>query len=68
MRVLKKRVLKKTFEHKRDEVTAVCKRLYSEELHNLFPSLDIIQVIQSLSMRKAEHMARMGGGENAYRV
>jgi len=44
--VLKKRELRKIFEHKRDQVTAHCRALYSEELRDLFPKPDIIRVIK----------------------
>jgi hypothetical protein len=44
--VLKKRKLRKIYEHKRDQVTAECRALYSEELRKLFPKSDIIRVIK----------------------
>jgi hypothetical protein len=41
------------------------RRLHSEELRNLYSSLNIIRVIKSRSMRWAEHVARVGK-RNAY--
>jgi hypothetical protein len=38
------------------------------ELHNLHPSTDDIRQIKSRRMRWAGHVARMGEGENVYRV
>jgi hypothetical protein len=38
-------VLRRTFGHKRDEVTGEWRKLYNEELHNLYTSSNIVQVI-----------------------
>jgi hypothetical protein len=40
--------------------------LYSEELHNLYSSPDIIRHIISRRMRWAGYVARMGEGTNVY--
>jgi hypothetical protein len=61
LRVLKKRTLRKIFEHKRDQVKSNCRTLYSEELHNLFPSPDIIRVIKSRKIRYRGRVKRMWG-------
>jgi hypothetical protein len=53
------RVLRRIFGHKRDEVTGEWKKLYNEELHNLYSSPDIIRQINTRRMRWAEHVARM---------
>jgi stalled ribosome rescue protein Dom34 len=37
------RVLRKTFEHKTDEITGEWRRLHSEELHDLYFSTNIIK-------------------------
>jgi hypothetical protein len=44
------------------------RKLHSGELHNLYPSPDIIRQIKSRRMRWAGHVTRMGEGRNVYRV
>jgi hypothetical protein len=60
--------LRRIFGPKRDEVTGQCRKLHSGELHNLYPSPDIIRQIKSRRMRWAGHVARMGERRNVYRV
>jgi transcription termination factor 2 len=48
-------------------VTGVWRKLYNEELHNLYSS-SIIRIIKSRRMRWAGHMARMGEKRNVYRL
>jgi hypothetical protein len=48
---------------KRDEVTAVWRKLHNEELHDVYSSPTIVRVIKSRRMGWAEHVARMGKGE-----
>jgi hypothetical protein len=55
-------MLRKIFGYKRDEVTGEWRRLYSEELYDLYFSPNIIRMIKSRRMRGAEHVARIGGG------
>jgi hypothetical protein len=43
--------LRKIFGPKRDEVTAEWRKLYNEELNDLFSSPNIIQVTKSRRMR-----------------
>jgi hypothetical protein len=43
-------------------------KLYNEGLHNLYSSPNIIKIIKSRRMRRAEHVARMGEKKNAYEV
>jgi hypothetical protein len=66
--VFENRVLRRIFGPKRDEITEECGKLHSGELHNLYPSPDIIRQIKSSRMRWAGHAARMGEGRNVYRV
>jgi hypothetical protein len=48
-----------------DEVTGEWRKLYNEELHNLYSSPDIITQIISRKMRWVLHVARMGLGEKS---
>jgi hypothetical protein len=68
LRVFENRVLRGIFGPKRDEVTGDWRKLLSGELHNLYPSPDIIRQIKSRRMRWAGHVARMGEGRNVWRV
>jgi hypothetical protein len=62
------RVLRRIFGLKRGEVTGEWRKLHNGELHNLYPSSDVITQNKSRRMRWAGHVARMGGGRNLYRV
>jgi hypothetical protein len=44
------------------------RRLYYEELHNLYASPNIIRVIILRRLRWAGHVARMGEMRNAYKI
>jgi hypothetical protein len=55
------------FGPKRDEVTAVWRKLNIEELNDLYSSPIIVRVIKSRRMRWAGHVARMGDGRGVYR-
>jgi hypothetical protein len=58
--VFENRVLTRTFRPKRDEVTGGWRKLYNEELHNLYSSPSTIRIIKSMRMRWVGHEARMG--------
>jgi hypothetical protein len=62
------RVLRRIFEPKRDEVTGEWKRLNNEELHDLYFSPNILQVIKSRRIRWAGHVAYIGENRGVYRV
>jgi hypothetical protein len=66
--VFENRVLRRIFGPKRDGATGEWRRLYNEELPDLYSSPNIIQVIKSRRMRWARHVARMGEKRGAYRI
>jgi hypothetical protein len=51
LRVFENRVLRRIFGPKRDEVMGEWRKLYNEELHNLYSSPYIIRMIKSRRMR-----------------
>jgi hypothetical protein len=53
-------MLKKIFEPKMEEVTGGWRKLYEEELHNLYSS-HIFRLTRMRGMRWAGRVARMGG-------
>jgi len=68
LRVFEKRVLRRIFGPKREELAGGCRGLQNEELHNLYGSLNIIRVIKSRRMRWAGHVARVGEMRNSYKL
>jgi hypothetical protein len=66
--VFENRVLRRIFGPKRDEVMGEWRKLYNEELHNLYSSPDIIRQIKSRQMRWAGRVARMGEERKVYKV
>jgi len=68
LRVFENRVLRRIFGPRRDEVTAEWRRLYNEELNDLYTSPNIVRVIKSRRMRWAGHVARMGEARGVYRI
>jgi hypothetical protein len=65
--VLEDRALRRLFGPKWDQVTGEWRRLYNEEFNDVYLSLNIIRVIKSRRMRRAEHVACMGEIRDAYR-
>ena len=53
-------MLRRIFGPKRDEVTGEWRKLYNEELNDLYCSPNILRVIQSRRLRWAGHVARVG--------
>jgi hypothetical protein len=68
LRVFEKRVLRKIFGPKRDEVTREWREIHNEKLHGLYFTRDIVRVIKSGRMRWGEHVACIGERRGAYRV
>jgi hypothetical protein len=60
LRVFKKRVLRRVFGPKRDEVTGEWRKLHNEELNDLYSLPNMVRVVKSRRMRWAGHVARMG--------
>jgi hypothetical protein len=59
LKVFENRVLGRIFGSRRDEVTGDWRKLHND-LHNLYCSPNIIIMIKSRRMNRAEHVARMG--------
>jgi hypothetical protein len=68
LRVFERRVLRRIFGPKRDEVTGDWRRLHNEELNGRYSSPSIVRVMKSIRMRLAGHVARMEEGRGVYRV
>ena len=67
LRVFENRVLRRVFGPKRDKVTGEWRKLYNEELSDLYSLTNIARVVKS-RMRWAEHMARIVEGRGVHRV
>ena len=65
--VFEKRVLRRIFRPKRDEVTEEWRKLHNEELNDLYSLTNIVRMIKSRRMRWAGHVARMGEMKAVYR-
>jgi hypothetical protein len=52
------------FGHKRDEVTKEQGKIHNEELHDLFSSPIIVQLIKARRIRNAVHVGRAGEGRS----
>ena len=61
-------VLRRIFRPRRDEETWELRKLYNEELHDLYSSPNIVQVIKSRRTRWAGHVARVGEKREVYRI
>jgi len=62
------RVLRRIFGPKREEVTWEWRKLHNEEFNDLYPSPNIVWVIKSRRMRRAEHLVHLGERIGLYRV
>jgi hypothetical protein len=63
--VFEKRVLRRIFGSKRDEVTGGCRKPHNEELLNLYSASNTIRMIKSRKIRWAGHVAGTGEEKNA---
>ena len=63
-----KRVLRRTFGPRGDEVTGEWSKLQNVKLNELYCSPNIVRVIKSRRMRWAGHVALMGERRSVYRV
>jgi hypothetical protein len=60
-------LLRRIFGPKREE-DGSWRKLHNNELHSLYPSLNIVRVFKSKRMRWAGRMARMWEGIGVYRI
>jgi hypothetical protein len=67
LRVFKKRVLRRIFRPKKDEVSGDWRKLHNEHLHTLY-SLNNIKAIKSRRTRCGTHVACMGRGKKCKKM
>jgi hypothetical protein len=60
LRVFEKRVLRRIFGPKRDEVTKVWRKVHNKEIHNFYSLPSKIRMINSGKVRCAEHVEGIG--------
>jgi hypothetical protein len=63
LRVFENRVPRRIFGPKRDEMTGGWRKLYNEELRNLYSSPSKIRMVKSWRMRWEMHVAQLGTRE-----
>ena len=68
LRVTENSVLRKVFGTKRDEVTGKWRKLYKEELRDLYSLLNIVRVVKSRRMSWAGNVARIVERRGVHRV
>jgi len=66
--VCEKRVLRRIFGPKRDEVKGELRKQHNEELNDLYFTPDIIRIMKSRIMRWAGYVVRVGDRRVAYSV
>jgi hypothetical protein len=68
LRVFDNRVVRRILGPKRNKVTKGWRKLYNEELRNLYSSPSIMRMIKTRRMGWVGHVARMGVKKNTYRL
>ena len=68
LRLFENKVLRRIFGPRSDEVTGEWRRLYNEELNDLYSSPNIVRVIKSRRMRWVGYVARISEERGVYRV
>jgi hypothetical protein len=68
LKVYENMVLRRILGPTRNEIMGEWRRLPNEELNDLYPSPNILQVIKLRRMRWAGHVAHMGEERGSYRV
>ena len=68
LRVFENRMLRRIFVPRRDKVPGESRKLYNEELNDLYSSPNIVWVIKSRRMRWMQHVAHKGERRGIYRV
>jgi hypothetical protein len=68
LRVFEKRILRRIFGPKRDDVTGEWGKLHNAEFHILCSSPNIIRQIKSRRLRWVGHVASLGEERNVYKV
>jgi hypothetical protein len=66
--VFEKRVLRRVFGPKRDEVTGEWRKLNKEELRDIYSLPSIVRMVKSRRMRWAGHVARMAERRGVHKV
>jgi hypothetical protein len=66
--VFEKRVLRRIFGPKKDEMAGDSRKMHNEELHNLYSSSSIIRIIKPRRMRWAVHVARIREKRSTCRI
>jgi hypothetical protein len=66
--LFEKRVLRRIFGPKKDEMRGGLRKLHNEELHNLYCSPSMIRMMKSRMTRWAVHVARMEEKRTAYSI
>ena len=68
LRVFEKRVLRRIFGPKRDEVTGEWRKLHNMELNDLHSLPNIVRVMKSIKMKWLGHVARIGESRDVCRI